>query len=153
MRAAAEAVLIFRGEDFGVVVGADVFEGGGLAAFESLADHEGGGLDAKGIDSVVEVGGPEARLHAGHDGVLGGHDVVDLASVVAVMAAVGGAEVAGGEGPVLFGELRVYGELEEVSGGADGDEGLVRQITVECLVLEGIKVCEADGEDEEIGLG
>ena len=31
--AAAEAVFIFGGENFGVVVGADVFEGGGLAAF------------------------------------------------------------------------------------------------------------------------
>ena len=46
MRAAAEAGFVFGGEDFGVVVGADVFEGGGLAAVEGLADHKWGAVDA-----------------------------------------------------------------------------------------------------------
>ena len=101
----------------------------------------------------MEIGGPEAGGETLHDGMFGRHDVVDLARAVTVVPTVRGAEVAGGEGLVLFGELGVFGELEEMGGGADGDEGFVSQVLVEGAVLGGLEVGKADGKNEEIGFG
>ena len=84
-----------------MVVFTDFFKGSALATSETLSDHERRTLDAEGIDRVVKVGGPEAGLDACHDGMFCHHDVVDLAGIVTVVAAVGCSKVTGRKRSVL----------------------------------------------------
>ena len=136
-----------------MVVSTDLFKGSTLAASETLSDHERSALDAEGIDRVVKVGGPEARLDACHDGMFCRHDVVDLTGIVTVVAAVGCSKVTGWESPVLGRQLGLLGEIEEVGGGADGDEGFVAEVLVERFVLGFFEVHKTKGENQKIGLG
>ncbi len=136
-----------------MVVSTDFFKGSELSTSETLSDHERSALDAEGIDRVVKVGCPEARFDACHDGMFCRHDVVDLAGIVTVMATVWCSKVTGRERSILGRQLGLLWEIKEVGGGADGDEGFVAEMMIECFVLGFFEVNKTKGENQKIGLG
>ena len=136
-----------------MVVSTDLFKGSALATSETLSDHERRALDVEGIDRVVKVGGPEAGLDAYHDGMFCRHDIVDLAGIVTVVAAVGCSKVTGRERSVLGRQLGLLGKIKEVGGSANGDEWFVAEMLIECFVLGFFEVHKTKGENQKIGLG
>tara|TARA_B100001094_G_C18088739_1_gene749215 strand:+ start:403 stop:1005 length:603 start_codon:yes stop_codon:yes gene_type:complete len=150
---AAEASLVLSREDHDVVVPAHFCEGSALATSETLPDHERSALDPKWVDCVVKVWGPESRLKACHDGMLRGHNVIDLTGIVAVVAAIGGSKMTGRERPVLVHEIGPLGEIEEVRSSSDRDEGFLAEILIEQFVLGLLEVHKTKGENQKVSPG